>query len=182
MNYHHENLLNHYKSFLQSNYGAYLPDNNIQNESNPSSSQSKKDSQNTSDPVSSLLHGKGHKPQNINFNEVKVFENDTIVLYVNKAFQQRQKRFRLQDTLFHIKVKVKNNVKTPLLRELVDVLQEAFTFILKHIQTFFPKEDHNVAYLTLYQEPMINGLNTGTIKNVIFYNQVILKVIFTTTA
>ena len=32
---------------------------------------------------------------------------------------------------------------------------------LESIKTFYKPEDHNVAYLTLHQEPMVNGLNTG---------------------
>ena len=141
--------------------------NNVQTQSKqtePSTSSEaevKKTNHQSSSANVSLMHGRGQKPKNITYNEVKVFENDQITLYVNKAFQQRQKRFRLEDTLFHIKVKVKPNVKIPLLRELSEILQEAFTFILNHLRTFFQKEDHNVAYLTLYQEPMINGLNTG---------------------
>jgi hypothetical protein len=169
MNYQHQNFLNHFKSFLQFNYGSAIPNNNHQVESHKDQDQNTSRNEEADADISnkasssstSLLHGEGHKPKDINFDEVKVFENNEIILYVKKAFQQRQKRFRLQDSLFHIKVKVKKNVKIPLLRELADVLQEAFTFILRHIQTFFPKEDHNIGYLTLYQEPMINGLNTG---------------------
>ena len=52
-------------------------------------------------------------------------------------------------------------MKIPLLKDLSDVLREALTFIINHIRTFFQEEDHNEAYLTLYHEPMINGLNTG---------------------
>jgi hypothetical protein len=29
------------------------------------------------------------------------------------------------------------------------------------VRQFYNSEEHNVAYLTLYQQPMINGLNTG---------------------
>lgn len=93
--------------------------------------------------------------------EVKVFENNQISVFVVRAFHQRQKRFRLQDYMFHVRVRVKENVKAPLLRDLVNVLKEAFVFILNNIRTYFKPEDHNEAYLTLYQEPMVNGLNTG---------------------
>ncbi len=120
--------------------------------------------------------GSGSIPfKKVGYDEVKVFENDQVILYVKKAFHQRQKRFRLEDSLFHIKVEVKNQIKKPLLRDLVKVLQEAFTFILNNIRTFFRTEDHNIAYLTLFQEPMVNGLNTGNILFLTFYFLILVR-------
>lgn len=123
----------------------------------------------TSEPIPSTSNllpstiglGQKHPLKKINYDEVKVFENDQLILYVKKSLHQRQKRFRLQDSLFLIKVQVKNETQKPLLKDLVKVLEEAFTFILSNIRSFFDPEDHNFAYLTLYQEPMVNGLNTG---------------------
>ncbi len=129
-------------------------------------------------PPSTIGLGQKHQLKKINYDEVKVFENDQLILYVKKSLHQRQKRFRLQDSLFLIKVQVKNETQKPLLKDLVKVLEEAFTFILSNIRSFFDPEDHNFAYLTLYQEPMVNGLNTGAsiIYNILTFN----KFVFTT--
>lgn len=39
---------------------------------------------------------------------IKVFENEALIIYVQKAVHQRQKNFRFQDTLFHIKIDQKD--------------------------------------------------------------------------
>jgi hypothetical protein len=95
---------------------------------------------------------------------VKVFENDQIEIYIKKSFHQRQKRFRIQDSMYHIKVKVKENATHPLLFDLLDVFERAFSFILKNIQTYFNPEDINEMYLTLYQNNMLNGLNSPGVR------------------
>jgi hypothetical protein len=95
---------------------------------------------------------------------VKVFENEQIEVYVKKSFHQRQKNFRLQDNLFHIKIKTKEFKKQPLLFDLLDVFEKVFEFILNHLKTFFNPNDINEVYLTLFQEPMINGLNSPGVR------------------
>jgi hypothetical protein len=76
---------------------------------------------------------------------------------------QRQRRFRLQDHLYYIKVHLKktNNSLPPLLSDLLQLFEEGFSYILTNLSTFYNPNDHNIAFLTLYQEPMINALNTG---------------------
>jgi len=68
----------------------------------------------------------------------------------------------LQDHQYHIKIALKNPQEAPpLLSNLLHLFQKGFQYILTNLQTFYNPSDHNVAFLTLYQEPMINGLNTG---------------------
>ncbi len=76
---------------------------------------------------------------------------------------QRQRRFRLQDHLYYIKVVVKksDNSLPPLLSDLLRLFEEGFTYILTNLSSFYNPNDHNIAFLTLFQEPMINALNTG---------------------
>lgn len=47
------------------------------------------------------------------------------------------------------------------MQDLLEIFEQTFTYILKHLRAFFNLNNHNVAYLTLYQEPLVNGLNTG---------------------
>ncbi len=75
---------------------------------------------------------------------------------------QRQRRFRLQDHLYYIKIELKKPQSTPpLLSDLLQLFKEGFVHILSNLSTFYNPDDHNIAFLTLYQEPMINALNTG---------------------
>ncbi len=91
-----------------------------------------------------------------------VYETDALKLVVEKGSFKRQKNFRLQDHLFYFKiVSKKPNESLPLLTVLYDFLHAALLHVLESIKTFYKPEDHNVAYLTLHQEPMVNGLNTG---------------------
>ena len=72
-------------------------------------------------------------------------------------------KFLLNNLLFYIKLRLKDpHSEPPLLRDILDFLEIAFNHILTNIKQFYNSEDHNVVFLTLFQEPMINGLNTGT--------------------
>jgi len=63
--------------------------------------------------------------------------------------------------MFYIKLRLKNGQTSPLLIDILDALQEGFNHILNNLRAFYNPQDHNIAYLTFFQEPMINGLNTG---------------------
>ena len=91
-----------------------------------------------------------------------VYENDFLRLKVEKKSFKKQKFFRLQDHLFNFKVEAKKSHESlPLLSDIFDFLHAALTHVLESIKTFYKPDDHNIAYLTLHQEPMVNGLNTG---------------------
>jgi len=68
----------------------------------------------------------------------------------------------------------------PLLRDIVEFLEVAFNHVLKEIRQFYKPEDHNIAFLTLYQEPMISGLNTGVSRdNFHFIENIVFKDVLT---
>ena len=91
-----------------------------------------------------------------------VFENDSLKMIVEKGAFKRQKNFRLQDHLFKFKIIAKKPQEhLPALNDLFDFLHAALIHVLESIKSFYKPEDHNIAYLTLHQEPMVNGLNTG---------------------
>ena len=93
-----------------------------------------------------------------------VYENNQMQLIIEKTAHLRQKKFGLQDHLFHMKIKLKApNSNPPLLRDILDFLEEGFKHILQNVRSFYNAEDHNIAFLTLFQRPMINGLNTGEV-------------------
>lgn len=82
---------------------------------------------------------------------IKVFENDSFAIYIQKGVHQRQKNFKFQDTLFHIKIEQKHEGAQYFLKDLFEMFEEVFNYILSHLKTFFNLTDHNIAYLTLYQ-------------------------------
>lgn len=91
-----------------------------------------------------------------------VYVSGDYKLIVEKSNFKKQKLFRLQDHLFKFKVIQTNTAKdAPLLSDLFDFLNAALVYVLESIKHFYKKEDRNIAYLTLHQEPMVNGLNTG---------------------
>ena len=90
-----------------------------------------------------------------------VYENENLRLIIEQTDHIKQKKFRLQDHMFHIKILLKDAQKSPFLRDILQFLENAFEHILSKVRQFYRPEDHNIAFLTLYQEPMINGLNTG---------------------
>lgn len=118
-------------------------------------------------PSSGLIPNKSNNQTNSNsigsdFSTNLAYENESLELIIERANHVRQKKFRLDDHLFHMKIRLKNSASPPpLLRDILEFLDRAFDYILTNIRTFYNPQDHNVAYLTLYQAPMINGLNTG---------------------
>lgn len=96
------------------------------------------------------------------YGEFEIFENNSLKIYIQKVTHQRQKRFKLQDSLFKIKIVQKlPNGQHLYLKDLLEVFESAFKFILNNVRSYFDASNHHVAYLTLHQDPMINGLNTG---------------------
>jgi len=100
-----------------------------------------------------------------------VYETPELQLIVEKGIHRRQKRFKIEDQMFYLKLVPKNQTEMPLLLNVLDFLYHGIVFILnemkKHIQS---GEEHTAAYLTLFQRPMLNGLNTGTniLKHLLF--------------
>jgi hypothetical protein len=84
-----------------------------------------------------------------------------ILCYIFSGMHQRQKKFQIEDHIYYIKLRVKPGKEAPLLIDILFVLQEGFNYILNNLRQFYDKNHHNIAYMTFYQEPMINGLNTG---------------------
>ena len=87
------------------------------------------------------------------------FENDSLKLIVVKSQFKRQVNFKLDDHLYHLLIEPKK--KAPIrLMDILDFLHAAIIHILDEIKHSYKPEEHNVAYLTLHQEPLISGLTT----------------------
>ena len=92
------------------------------------------------------------------------FENDSLKLLVTRAAhrQQTKSNFRLTDHMFHLSIVGKTkNKKMPLLVEILNFLYVAFNFILNQLKKFYNPADRNIAFITIAQSSMLNGLNSG---------------------
>ena len=91
-----------------------------------------------------------------------IFEDNNLQLIIEKGNHIKQKKFRLEDHLFYVRIQLKKpNSEVPFLQDILNFLEVGFDYIITQVQKFYNNEEHNVAFLTLYQQPMINGLNTG---------------------
>jgi len=91
------------------------------------------------------------------------FENQDYKLIIKKGYHKRQKNFRLEDHMFYFQIIPKDSKKHyPLLSDILDFLHAGFLHLLDSIKQFYNEKDKNIAYLTLYQQPMVSGLNTGS--------------------
>ena len=76
--------------------------------------------------------------------------------------------------MYHLKLSSKDKTM-PLLSDILNFLFVAFNFILNQLKNFYSAEDKNIAFLTLFQAPMTNALNTGSMiastSNFSFSNQ-----------
>ena len=93
----------------------------------------------------------------------KIYENEDLEVFVVKTMFKRQKRFRVQDHNYCLKIKLKQNTnQTPLLNSLLDVLNYAFTYIINNLKLFYNLDDTNLIYLTIYQNGMSKAINSGS--------------------
>lgn len=88
-----------------------------------------------------------------NVNDI-TYQNQNYKITIRQEKHKRQKNFKLEDLLFHLKV-FPIDGEVPFVLDIIPFLEEAFTAILKKLKTFFNKDEHRIAYLTLYQSPMV---------------------------
>ena len=145
-------IVNHYKQYLQKQKISLVQQNdqgsgreNVQNDESTESQEHSDEPEPIAGP--SGLQSENEVDQQTKkdkmfnflpaFSAVKVFENDKIEVLVQKSLHKRLKTFKMEDSVFHVKVKIKDNQMPPLLKDLLLVLEKAFNFILSNIRTFF---------------------------------------------
>lgn len=85
------------------------------------------------------------------------FENNILKAFIERGVHKQEKKFAMHDHLFYIKVTPKKD-KFPLLIDIVGFLEEACNHILSELKDLYKIEENNIGYLTIFQEPMINGI------------------------
>ena len=67
-----------------------------------------------------------------------VFENDDLKLTIVSAAHRQERKFRLSDHMWHLKlVPKRTSKKMPLLSDILNFLLIAFNFMLNHLKTFY---------------------------------------------
>ena len=95
----------------------------------------------------------------------KIYEDNNLEVNVIKEMFRRQKVFSIEDHSFVMRIKLKNKTAPkPMLISLMDVLQTAFTFMINNLKTFLSQnqDEKNLIYLTIHQDGMRNGINSGS--------------------
>lgn len=67
---------------------------------------------------------------------IVVFQNDNLKIYILKTAFQKQKRFAMDDHLFLLKIEVLEG-KPPLLFDIEDILEKAFTHVIEKLKAFY---------------------------------------------
>ena len=94
-----------------------------------------------------------------------VFENDALKLTIVSAAHKQERKFRLSDHMWHLLLlPKKQNKKMPLLTDILNFLYVAFNFMLQQLKKFYNPKDKNIAFMTITQTSMLNGLNSGDYK------------------
>jgi hypothetical protein len=83
--------------------------------------------------------------------ETKIFENEEFALFIQKQDHQKQKVFRLEDHLFVMRVKFKNNKRPPLLSSVRNIMEQAMEIMVNDLKNHYSKEDNNLIYVTIKQ-------------------------------
>lgn len=105
------------------------------------------------------LTGGSNEQNNVNNRDSKpsdiTYKSDKFQLIIEEKSHSRQKMFKIQDALFVVRVIPLTDDQNPLLIDLLTFLRDGFDQILIKLKKFFKPSDHRIAYLTLYQEPMV---------------------------
>ena len=91
-----------------------------------------------------------------------VFENEALKLTIVSAVHKQERKFRLSDHMWHLLLlPKKQSNKMPLLTDILNFLYVAFNFMLQQLKKFYNPKDKNIAFMTITQTSMLNGLNSG---------------------
>ena len=91
------------------------------------------------------------------------YQSENYRIVIRQEKHRRQKNFRLEDLLYTLKV-IPLHDELPYLLDIIPFLEEWFNVLLKKLKKFFSPHEHRIAYLTLYQAPMVNDIIQQTFK------------------
>lgn len=81
-----------------------------------------------------------------------VYENDNLKIFIEKKEFERQKKFKLEDHLYVMKIEVKKDSPIILLKDLMEILENSFIKIIHELKEHYGKnQETNLLYITIYQ-------------------------------
>ncbi len=88
------------------------------------------------------------------------FSDKNIDISIQSVANQRNTRFRADDHLYQINIKPHRRT-APLLLSLEEAIREALAFILLKLKPMYGENLHHQIYITIIEQNIIHGLNTG---------------------
>jgi hypothetical protein len=92
---------------------------------------------------------------------LKIYENSSFEVIIMKSYHKRQTNFKFEDAMFQIKINIKDETKTPFIKDILDVIQSIINFALSSLKSFVNASFDNICYLTLFQTPMLRGIKSA---------------------
>ncbi len=89
-----------------------------------------------------------------------VFSDNNVAISVKSVANQRNTRFRVDDHLYQINIKPHRRTP-PLLLSLERAIREALFAILLKLKHMYGSNLHHQIYLTIIEQSILHGLNTG---------------------
>lgn len=98
--------------------------------------------------------------ENLYDKQKPLFENNLFKVFVQKTKFQRQKKFRLEDHHYVIKVDGKKSQTMPLLKDIVLILDQSLLKVIKDLQSFYDKSHSHIIYITFHQPGMVSAVRS----------------------
>lgn len=99
---------------------------------------------------------------NINLynNPTKILETEKLKIFIEKTEFQRQKRFKVDDHLYIMKVETKSN-QIIFLKDLTEILENCFIEVINEIKQFYNNQnDTNLLYISIYQPNLTSAIKS----------------------
>ncbi len=89
-----------------------------------------------------------------------IYSDTNVEVHIQAVDHQRHTRFRAEDHLFQVTIHP-NRRRAPMLLSLETALKEALMSILLQLQNNYPSTSHHQVYITIIENKIKHGLNTG---------------------
>lgn len=93
---------------------------------------------------------------------IKIFENDFLEVFMVKTFHNSDQRFKVEKSLFNVKIHVKKNANPVMITDILETLQLIVKFALSSMQPYVDQRFNNFGKIFLFQNPMTNGISSRT--------------------
>ncbi len=90
-----------------------------------------------------------------------VYQDSSIVVTAQSVAHKRFTRFALNDHLYNLSITPSGHGKKPLILNISQALKGALKHVLNTLQTVYGKDLHHQVYVTIIENKILHGLNSG---------------------